>query len=88
MAIHGLPTGERGYGGPQHNQEFDEGLHLLEGLPIWVVVQLCKDDDKFVEFYNHLGQLELSMEVLDNFCGRSKGNDWRESLAQLRGATS
>jgi hypothetical protein len=34
---------------------------------------MCKDDDKVVEFYNDLdGQLELSMEVIDNFVGEAK----------------
>jgi hypothetical protein len=73
IATDGLPTDERGYGGPQHNQEFVEALRLLEGLPIWVVVRLCTDDDEVVQFYNDLdGQLELSLEVLDDFVGEAK----------------
>ena len=73
IATDGLPTDERGYGGPQHSQEFVEALRLLEGLPVWVVVRLCTDEDEVVEFYNELdGQLELSMEVLDDFSGEAK----------------
>jgi hypothetical protein len=73
IATDGLPTDERGYGGPQHSQEFVEALRLLEGLPVWVVVRLCTDEDEVVDFYNELdGQLELSMEVLDDFSGEAK----------------
>ena len=73
IATDGLPTDERGYGGPQHSQEFVEALRLLEGLPVWVVVRLCTDEDEVVEFYNDLdSQLELSMEVLDDFSGEAK----------------
>jgi hypothetical protein len=73
IATDGLPTDERGYGGPQHSQEFVEALRLLEGLPVWVVIRLCTDEDDVVDFYNELdGQLELSMEVLDDFAGEAK----------------
>jgi hypothetical protein len=72
IATDGLPTDELGYGGHQHNQEFVDSLRLLEGLPVWVVVRLCTDDDNVVDFYNDLdGQLELSLEVLDDFTGEA-----------------
>eukprot|EP00579_Thalassiosira_antarctica_P015934 CAMPEP_0201947568 /NCGR_PEP_ID=MMETSP0903-20130614/55006_1 /ASSEMBLY_ACC=CAM_ASM_000552 /TAXON_ID=420261 /ORGANISM="Thalassiosira antarctica, Strain CCMP982" /LENGTH=602 /DNA_ID=CAMNT_0048490713 /DNA_START=141 /DNA_END=1951 /DNA_ORIENTATION=+ len=68
LATDGLPTDERGYGGAAIQQQFVEALRGLEGLPVWVVVRLCTDEDKVVEFYNDLdGQLELSLEVLDDF---------------------
>jgi hypothetical protein len=56
------------------NQEgFVETLRLLEGLPVWVVIRLCTDKDDVVSFYNDLdGQLELSIEVLDDFCGEAQ----------------
>jgi hypothetical protein len=70
IATDGLPTDERGYGGHQHSQEFVEALRRLEGLPVWVVVRLCTDEEDVVQFYNELdGQLELSLEVLDDFHG-------------------
>ncbi|CAJ1939510.1 unnamed protein product [Cylindrotheca closterium] len=73
IATDGLPTDERGYGGLNHNQEFVEALRMLEGLPVWVVVRLCTNDDAIVNFYNDLdGQLELSLEVLDDFCGEAQ----------------
>ncbi|KAL3935260.1 MAG: hypothetical protein SGBAC_009189 [Bacillariaceae sp.] len=81
IATDGLPTDERGYGGPSHNREFVEALRMLEGLPVWVVVRLCTNDDAIVNFYNDLdGQLELSLEVLDDFCGEAEevmsNNPW------------
>lgn len=72
IATDGLPTDERGYGGSTHQKEFVEALRLLEGLPVWVVVRLCTDEDEVVDFYNELdGVLELSIEVLDDFCGEA-----------------
>mmetsp|Transcript_4399 Transcript_4399/g.12620 ORF Transcript_4399/g.12620 Transcript_4399/m.12620 type:complete len:325 (-) Transcript_4399:365-1339(-) len=72
IATDGLPTDERGYGGHEHKREFVEALRLLEGLPVWVVVRLCTDEEEVVDFYNELdGQLELSLEVLDDFVGEA-----------------
>mmetsp|Transcript_58647 Transcript_58647/g.124453 ORF Transcript_58647/g.124453 Transcript_58647/m.124453 type:complete len:414 (+) Transcript_58647:220-1461(+) len=72
LATDGLPTDERGYGGGAIQQQFVEALRGLEGLPVWVVVRLCTDEEKVVEFYNDLdGQLELSLEVLDDFIGEA-----------------
>ena len=73
LATDGLPTDERGYGGAAIQQRFLEALRGLEGLPVWVVVRLCTDEEKVVDFYNDLdGQLELSMEVLDDFVGEAQ----------------
>ena len=73
IATDGLPTDERGYGGDVHQKEFVDALRLLEGLPIWVVIRLCTDEEKVVDFYNDLDAvLELSIEVLDDFCGEAQ----------------
>ena len=73
IATDGLPTDERGYGGHGHQEQFVSALRLLEGLPVWVVIRLCTDEDDVVSFYNELdNQLELSMEVLDDFCGEAE----------------
>ena len=73
LATDGLPTDERGYGGPAIQQQFVEALRGLEGLPVWVVVRLCTDESEVAKFYNSLdGQLELSLEVLDDFLEESK----------------
>jgi len=56
-------------------------LQSLEGLPVWIVVRLCTDKGSVVLFYNNLdASIELSIEVLDNFCGEGKeiydSNPW------------
>ena len=72
VATDGLPTDECGYGGEVHQKEFVEALRLLEGLPVWVVIRLCTDEEEVVNFYNDLDVvLELSIEVLDDFCGEA-----------------
>ena len=73
IATDGLPTDEHGYGGSQRKTEFTAALRSLEGLPVWIVIRLCTDEEDVVEFYNDLdSQLELSLEVLDDFMGEAQ----------------
>lgn len=73
IATDGLPTDCQGYGGKSLQNEFVNSLRKLEGLPVWVVIRLCTDDEDVVEFYNELDSvLELSVEVLDDFCGEAQ----------------
>ena len=73
LATDGLPTDDQGYGGSAIQQQFLQALRGLEGLPVWLVVRLCTDEDAVVNFYNDLdSQLELSMEVLDDFIGEAQ----------------
>ena len=68
LATDGLPTDERGIGGEVQKRLFIDAMRTLEGLPVWIVVRLCTDDSSVVNFYNDLdNQLELSLEVLDDF---------------------
>ena len=46
LATDGLPTDERGYGGAAIQQQFLQALQALEGLPVWVVVRLCTDEEQ------------------------------------------
>jgi hypothetical protein len=72
IATDGLPSDLRGYSNQEHRDEFVEALRSLEGLPVWVVIRLCTDEESVVDFYNDLdSQLELSMEVLDDFTGEA-----------------
>ncbi|CAJ1953439.1 unnamed protein product [Cylindrotheca closterium] len=81
IATDGLPTDDQGNGGEEITHEFVRALRGLEGLPIWLVIRLCTDEDDVTDFYNNLdGKLELSLEVLDDFMGEakevSKKNPW------------
>jgi hypothetical protein len=61
-------------------------------LPVWVVVRLCTNEDNIVEYWNNIdSQLELNIDVLDDFMGEGKeifkANDWLtygEPLHRLR----
>jgi hypothetical protein len=73
LATDGLPTNKQGYGGKEVMDEFVSALRSLEGLPVWLVIRLCTDEDDVCEFYNNLdAQLELSLEVLDDFLGEAR----------------
>jgi hypothetical protein len=73
LATDGLPTDPRGICDARTKREFVDALRLLEGLPVWVVIRLCTDEDDVVDFYNELdSQLELNLEVLDDFQGEAK----------------
>jgi len=73
LATDGLPTNEYGIGGDREQNEFIDAMRTLEGLPVWIVIRLCTNDNKVVEFYNDLdAQLELSIEVLDDYSGEAQ----------------
>jgi hypothetical protein len=81
LATDGLPSDAQGYGGPEVTQEFIESLRALEGLPVWMVIRLCTDEDDVTEFYNNLDTLlDFSLEVLDDFRGEfqevTEANPW------------
>mmetsp|Transcript_33703 Transcript_33703/g.81706 ORF Transcript_33703/g.81706 Transcript_33703/m.81706 type:complete len:269 (-) Transcript_33703:1419-2225(-) len=72
LATDGLPTDQHGVSGYQANREFEQSLRSLEGLPVWIVVRLCTDQELVTNYYNGLdSQLELSLEVLDDFVGEA-----------------
>jgi hypothetical protein len=73
LATDGLPTSSDHRQSSSAELEFVQALKLLEGLPVWVVIRLCTDDESVVEFYNDLdSQLEYSLEVLDDFENEAK----------------
>lgn len=73
LATDGLPSNSYGASNKQTLNEFRDALRSLEGLPVWIVVRLCTDEDNVVEFYNNLdSQLELSLEVIDDFAGEAE----------------
>jgi hypothetical protein len=73
LATDGLPSDMSGVASDYTRREFVQALRSLEGLPVWVVVRLCTDEKDVVEFYNNLdSQVELSLEVLDDFMGEAE----------------
>lgn len=72
IATDGLPTDEVGQSGAYQQEMFVKALKLLEGLPVWLVIRLCTDEDEVGDFYNSLDdQLELSIDVLDDVCAEA-----------------
>ncbi len=72
LATDGLPTNEYGKSNAYTRDLFVQSLKKLEGLPVWLVIRLSTDEEDVVDFYNGLDeQLELSMDVLDDFCGEA-----------------
>ena len=50
-----------------------EAMQPLKDLPVWVLVRLCTDDDRVVQYWNNIdSELELEMDVLDDFSGEAK----------------
>lgn len=73
IATDGLPTDSDGDNGIHAHENFINALRKLEGLPIWILIRLCTNDENVAAFYNNLDkQLELSIEVLDDYGSEAK----------------
>lgn len=68
IATDGLPTNEYGISGHQSNNEFTEALRSLEGLPVWITIRLCTDEDAIVEvgFKNDRNHFYFIFFLLNN----------------------
>jgi hypothetical protein len=72
LATDGLPSDDNGNEGHVIFDQFVQALKSLEGLPVWIVVRLCTDDDRVFDFYNSIdAQLSLPYDVLDDFFGEA-----------------
>mmetsp|Transcript_13042 Transcript_13042/g.21569 ORF Transcript_13042/g.21569 Transcript_13042/m.21569 type:complete len:388 (-) Transcript_13042:57-1220(-) len=73
LATDGINTDSDGKNTFETREELVRALKSLEGLPIWLVIRLCTQSADVVEFYNSLDhQLDLSLEVLDDFFCEAK----------------
>ena len=42
-------------------------MRPLQQLPVWVVIRLCTNEDKMVEYWNNIDSaIELNMDVIDD----------------------
>jgi hypothetical protein len=50
-----------------------KAMEPLQDLPVWVVIKLCTDEDKIVQYWNGIDEeLELEIDVLDDFCAEGE----------------
>ena len=54
LATDGLPSNHLGESSESVLQEFLLELKAIQSLPVWVVIRLCTDDEKVVNYYNSL----------------------------------
>lgn len=81
IATDGVPSNDFGGSDDVVKREFMDAMKSLEGLPIWIVVRLCTDDESIVDFWENLdNNLEMNLDVLDDFLSEAaevhKVNPW------------
>jgi hypothetical protein len=64
----GVPTNERGEGGPAVLKEYVDALKSLSALPVKIIFRLCTDNEKVMQFYNAM-DVKFDCDVLDDYWG-------------------
>lgn len=67
--------------GESSDGDIAAAMQPLKDLPCWVVIRLCTDEDKVVNYWNNIDKvLELDLDILDDISGEAKevceGNTW------------
>ena len=67
--------------GESSDGDLAQALKPLERLPCWVVIRLCTNEDRIVQYWNTIDDnLELEMDVLDDWFGEgaeiTQHNPW------------
>jgi hypothetical protein len=78
--------------GESSDGEMASAMAPLKDLPVHVVIRMCTDDERIGTYWNNIDtQLELSMDILDDFAGEAaevtNHNRWLvygEQLHRLR----
>jgi len=72
LATDGKPTDERGFISSSVDRAFEHALKQLQSRA-WIVIRLCTNDDSILQYYQKLDEeMELSLEVLDDFTDEAK----------------
>ena len=58
--------------GESSDGDLAKAMAPLQHLPVWVVIKLCTDDERVVEYWNGIdSKLEVDIDVLDDMSGES-----------------
>jgi Mg-chelatase subunit ChlD len=68
IATDGLPSDNEGNSTTNIKNEFEQELRSLAGLPVWVVVRLCTDEEDVVNYWNNIDQGVQFLYFLFRFC--------------------
>mmetsp|Transcript_7161 Transcript_7161/g.8148 ORF Transcript_7161/g.8148 Transcript_7161/m.8148 type:complete len:295 (-) Transcript_7161:731-1615(-) len=67
LATDGLPSNDQGYSNDYVKDQFVQSLRNLEGLPVWLVIRLCTDDEEVVVSH-HINQIHFHVFVYTTVC--------------------
>jgi hypothetical protein len=72
LATDGRPTDTLGFVSSSVDRHFENALKELQSKA-WIVIRLCTNDETILKYYQKLDdQLELSLEVLDDYTDEAK----------------
>jgi hypothetical protein len=71
ITTQGVPTNNTGESSVAVVQEFVQCLTALQALPVSLVLRLCTDDEKAMDFYNSLDSKVPLVDVLDDYYGEA-----------------